>query len=136
MKLEAGMYIRTKCTYFCNQVVIRQINEIDEDDKNSFLIDEYVCDVFGNWQDHLHLEDVEKASFNITDVIVVGDIIEWETTSPYFDGGINEVINYFGKVGVYLVQGDTVRELKDINIKSIVTQEDFENISYRIGDDK
>ena len=74
MKLEEGMYIRTKCNEFCNQVVIRKIVEIDENDTehNSFWIDEYIFDTYGEEQNYLRPNDVESASFNIIDLIEVG----------------------------------------------------------------
>lgn len=44
MKLEVGMYIRTKYNDFCNMVAIRKIDEFDDD--GSFWINDYIVDIY------------------------------------------------------------------------------------------
>ena len=75
MKLKVGMYIRTKLNDFCNMISIRKIEEIDYDDNNKFWIDRYVVDTFGDEQNKLSEEDVDIASFDITDLITKGDYV-------------------------------------------------------------
>ncbi len=76
-------------------------------------------------------EYIVKHSKDITDLIEVGDIIEWEYKElSYY--GINEVINRFGIIGVYGIEYDNVISLKHITIKRILTHEQFENNGYRL----
>ena len=124
MELKEGMYVRTKCNDFCNLVVIRQIVEIDEDD-NKFWIDDYIIDVYGDEQNKLCEEDVEKASFNVIDLIEEGD---------YVNGSEVEKITTFNGmnfVDTYMTQGygwgTCIPENK---IQSIVTKEQFESMKY------
>ena len=75
----------------------------------------------------------DKHSKDITDLIEVGDIIEWEYKElGYY--GINEVINRFGIIGVYGIEYDNVISLKYITIKRILTHEQFEKNVYGIGE--
>lgn len=66
-------------------------------------------------------EDIIKASHNIIDLIEVGDYVNgYEVTSKdQFLG--------FGNHDWYML---------DNEIKSIVTHEQFESMSYKLGDDK
>ena len=72
-----------------------------------------------------------KNSANIIDLIKEGDIIEWELKNRGYYG-INEVINRFGKIGVYATEADCIFELNMLDIKSIVTKEQFEDIKYEV----
>lgn len=75
----------------------------------------------------------DKHSKDITDLIEVGDIIEWEYKElGYY--GINEVINRFGTIGVYGIEYDNVISLKYIAIKRILTHEQYESNCHRIGE--
>lgn len=56
MKINVGDYVRTKCNDFCNMVVIRKVEEIDEED-NKFWIDDYIIDIYGDEQNKLCEED-------------------------------------------------------------------------------
>lgn len=82
---------------------------------------------------YLSTKTILKHSKNIIDLIEVGDIIEWEYEG-FGHYGINEVINRFGTIGVYGIEYDDVIPLKNINIKRILTHEQYENNCYRIGE--
>lgn len=125
MKLKEGMYIKTKLNDFCNTVAIRKIEEIDEDDNNKFWIDDYIMDNFGDEQNKLSEEDVDKASFDITDLIEIGDYVNG---NPVCD--IKQDEN--GKTWVYTDSEYRYGYLKE-EIKSVVTKEMFYLVKYEVG---
>lgn len=132
-KIEKDMFIRTKRNYFCNTVAIRKIDEIDDED-GKFWIDDYVWDTYGDEQNILCEKDVELASFDILDVIKVGDYVNGEKVLctncklEYIDDdsetGVNEVDN-----GLELETGWIYFEHE---VQSIVTKEMFDNITYHL----
>lgn len=124
MKLKEGMYIKTKLNDFCNTVAIRKIEEIDEDDDNKFWIDDYIIDTFGDEQNKLSEEDVDRASFDITDLIEIGD---------YVNGSPVCVIEHDenGKTWVYTDSEYKYGYLKE-EIKSVVTKEMFYLVKYEV----
>ena len=124
MKLKEGMYIMPKLNDFCNTVAIRKIEEIDEDDNNKFWIDDYIMDNFGDEQNKLSEEDVDKASFDITDLIEIGDYVNG---SPVCD--IKQDEN--GKTWVYTDSEYRYGYLKE-EIKSVVTKEMFYLVKYEV----
>lgn len=124
MELKEGMHIRTKLNDFCNMVAIRKIEEIDEDDNNKFWIDDYIMDDFGDEQNKLSEEDVDKASFDITDLIEIGDYVNG---SPVCD--IKQDEN--GKTWVYTDSEYRYGYLKE-EIKSVVTKEMFYLVKYEV----
>lgn len=124
MELKVGMYIKTKLNDFCNMVAIRKIEEIDEDDDNKFWIDDYIMDTFGDEQNKLSEEDVDRASFDITDLIEIGD---------YVNGSPVCVIEHDenGKTWVYTDSEYKYGYLKE-EIKTVVTREEFYLIEYEV----
>ena len=124
MELKVGMYIRTKLNDFCNMVAIRKIEEIDEDDDNKFWIDDYIIDTFGDEQNKLSEEDVDRASFDITDLITIGDYVNG---SPVCD--IKQDDN--GKTWVYTDSEYKYGYSKE-EIKSVVTKEMFDSVKYEV----
>ena len=125
MELKEGMYIRTKLNDFCNMVAIRKIDEIDyEDDYNKFWIDDYIIDTFGDEQNKLSEEDVDKASFDITDLIEIGDYVNGNPVCA-----ITRKDN--GTTWVYTDSNYKYGYLKE-EIKSIVTKEQFDSVKYEV----
>ena len=105
MKLEEGMYVRTKWG-------INQINEYVPQSGQLYLKTD-VC-VKSN---------VIKSSHNIIDLIEVGD---------YVNGGqVREKKEDYIRIsgGNFMFQ-----YLKENEIKSIVTKEQFESMSYKVGE--
>lgn len=136
MKLEVGMYVRTKCgiakitDIICGQDVKFDNDNIFEnnDDKTHHMYD----GISKNDYFFQH-EIVGEPSFNITDLIEVGDVIidkeghkypinyEFETdyNSEYksYEITIDDHITLFLKDGL-----------------SIITKEQFEQMSYKVGE--
>ena len=98
MKLEVGMYVRTingKIWVIASQQAISG-----------------------------HRKDITNASYNIMDLIEVGDYINgMKVTKICFDKDGEKILT----VSCYL-------ELVNKDIKSIVTKEQFEQIAYKVGE--
>lgn len=124
MELKEGMYIRTKLNDFCNMISIRKIEEIDYDDNNKFWIDRYVVDTFGDEQNKLSEEDVDIASFDITDLITKGDYVNGSPVS-FIERHEN------GKTWIYTDSEYKYGYLKE-EIKTVVTREEFYLIEYEV----
>lgn len=124
MKLKEGMYIKTKLNDFCNMVAIRKIEEIDEDDDNKFWIDDYIMDTFGDEQNKLSEEDVDRASFDITDLIEIGDYVNGSPVS-FIERDEN------GKTWIYTDSEYKYGYLKE-EIKTVATREEFYLIEYGV----
>ena len=112
-KLELNMYVRTKWGYICK---IININDFREPSMKYGVEASYLKDIMFIGDD-----DISKASHNIIDIVQVGDYVNgYEVTSKdQFLG--------FGNHDWYML---------DNEIKSIVTKEQFESMSYKVGDDK
>ena len=112
MKLEVGMYVRT-------EKGIGKVTECRKHDKWGYIIKilgQYSCFTHSS---NKELSDVIKASYNIIDLIEVGDYVNgYEVTSKdQFLG--------FGNHDWYMTNDE---------IKSIVTKEQFSAMEYRLGD--
>ena len=124
MKLKEGMYIRTKLNDFCNMVAIRKIDEIDYEDNDKFWIDRYIVDTFGDEQNKLSEEDVDIASFDITDLITKGDYVNGSPVS-FIERHEN------GKTWIYTDSEYKYGYLKE-EIKTVATREEFYLIEYEV----
>lgn len=124
MELREGMYVRTKLNDFCNLVAIRKIIEIDYEDDNKFWVDDYIIDTFGDEQNKLSEEDVDKASDDIINLITKGDYVNG---SPVCD--IKQDEN--GKTWIYTDSEYKYGYSKE-EIKSVVTKEMFYLVKYEV----
>lgn len=120
MELKPNMYVRT------NDGFISNVNNIN--DKN----------IYNN--NFLKLGIIKKSSYDIIDLIEEGDYVNgkivisiYEQDNKYYQYG-KEFITH-DKMIMY---GDmaSVCKLENLQIKSIVTKEQFSSIEYRLGDDK
>ena len=110
MKLEEGMYART-------------LNGIVKIDK---IQDNVMKDTKGN----LHYGDFVKASYNIIDLIEEGDYVNGHKVSKVvIDSSCSYVL--LEEVGSYVDNPDDINEE---DIKTIVTKEQFESMSYKLED--
>ena len=109
MKLEVGMYVRTK---YGDVFILDKIED-------NCLIPRYVyipCIIIE--------EDVIKASHNIIDLIEVGD---------YVNGMRIDDMDIHNK-RLYREMRYDYEIIDEKEIKSIVTKEQFESMSYKVGD--
>ncbi len=112
MKLEVGMYVRTKWGYICKLI---NINDFREPSFKYGVEANYLRDVM-----FIGDEDIAKASHNIIDLIEVGDYVNGERVEEIW----KEVV----------LVGQECRPISFNNIKSIVTSQQFESMSYKRGD--
>lgn len=138
MELREGMYVRTKLNDFCNLVAIRKIIEIDYEDDNKFWVDDYIIDTFGDEQNKLSEEDVDKASDDIINLIERDDLLEIRyliKSNEYQKEVVQVIKNYAGKL--YINSFPRMAFIEDfdkygIEILSIVTKEQFESVKYEV----
>lgn len=130
MKLEVGMYVRKK------NGRIGKIIEVHEIYNNHF---EYLLDIKNsNFDVRCEEKHIYKTSHNIIDLIGVGDILKINNEKY-------EVIydESYEKLGILIPSRKelSIRHsaleyvFKKYNV-SIVTKEQFESMSYKVGDNK
>lgn len=116
MKLEIGMYVRTK-----KGEIFKFVKIENEHYRRTWGSDgETITTVF-------ELKNVAKASHNIIDLIEVGDYV-----NGYYVTTGNQNVG-----SIYIAEIDGLglkKKLYNKDIKSIVTKEQFESMSYRLGD--
>lgn len=137
MKLEVGMYVRTKEGH------IDKIIKIDNKALNGRTIQVKkgeldCCMGYEDFTDLFNPSHYEKASFNIIDLIEVGDYVNGEKVIA-FKKDIPERNIYFNskKCNIftdYSLVEDWYFGIEDKDIKTIVTKEQYKNIEYRIGE--
>lgn len=122
-KLELNMYVRTKWGYICK---IININDFREPSMKYGVEANYLKDVMFIGDD-----DIVKASYNIIDVLEVGDyvngnkVIEIEKNYKFIDGTIRDILWTDTKMQ---------KAIWDETIKSIVTHEQMEQMAYKVGE--
>ncbi len=125
MKFEIGMYVRT------DKVGIKKIYKIDNN-KTKYKYLYKLKNQDGDGCIDLSVlceDDIVKFSYNIIDLISVGDYVNGHLVKAVYLSGVTKYI----KLDNAYENGDGVRTYTE-DIKSIVTKEQFENISYRIGE--
>lgn len=130
MKLEVGMFIRTEYG----------IRKITEDIGWAFDFDQSIINEYGDFEDcfdkkYQHLY-VTKASYNIIDILEVGDYVN-ESIVLGFENKYIEEDDKFVPIGVitencYLDNNKSWIIEKDI--KTIVTKEEFKLMAYKVGE--
>lgn len=100
MELEIGMYVRTK------------------NGKIWPIISQYA--ISG------HRKDIVKSSYNILDLLEVGDIV--------IDGFYGEFITPFEDEEILEHYKSLWKNEKEHHIKEIITHEQIKQISYKVGD--
>ena len=123
MKLEVGQFARLKSGYICK---IININDFREPNMKYGVEASYLRDVMFIGDD-----DVAKASYNIIDILEVGDyvngnkVIEIEKNYKFIDGTIRDILWTDTKMQ---------KAIWDETIKSIVTKEQMEQMAYKVGE--
>ena len=149
MKLEVGMYIRTdkgfiakikefkhhytKGKRLVDGYSVKEVveNYLSLDGNQCRLIESIDYSIPPCYPSDEELDEIKshivKTSYNIIDILEVGDYVN----GYYVEDVLKTFVNV--AVGSNYFQSPTIYE-KDI--KSIVTKEQFESISYKLGDDK
>ena len=128
LELRENMYIRTKDGY---------ISQYKYYDTTNAYMKKLLCIPLNNGT-FANIEDIVKASYNIIDILEVGDYVNGEKViridkDPFIKGQINLwtntiTSNYWGDI--------SLSPIIEKDIKSIVTKEMFSSMEYRLGDDK
>ena len=137
MKLEVGMYVRTK------DGVIGKLKNKNYVGYGYFIIDTLYYnfdEIIDKWTCIINKYDIEKASHNIIDLIEVGDYlngfrvnkIERDKTNTIIKIG-NSTFNVLENEEIYTPSNDNNNGYEKIEkLKSIVTKEQFENMKYSL----
>jgi hypothetical protein len=117
MKLEIGMYVRTKRDGIAKIISL----SIDEEEECCFI-------ELSKRRTGIKEHNITKASFNIIDLIEIGDYVNGKqvikvSTDYIFDYSEEIIIIYFS-------EEDYIYSSYDI--KSIVTKEQFESVQYKV----
>ena len=128
MKLEVGMYVRTKDGEI---IKIKYVEDVYTSDDNIFI----ATVVYFGEGFYVNSDDVKKASHNIIDLIEVGDYVNGKKVRKinchylYFDDDLQEEVDI--NDGLELEDGFIYFESE---IESIVTKEQFEQMQYKVGE--
>lgn len=117
MKLEVGQFARLKSGYICK---IININDFREPNMKYGVEANYLKDVMFIGDD-----DVVKSSYNIIDILEVGDYVNGLKVIDIVENDIY-VSDYYAESYIGIV--------KIKNIKSIVTHEQMEQMAYKVGE--
>lgn len=124
MKLEVGMYVRTKNKTLMPPQVAKIIN-ITKDNgyKNQYYI-EIDKNLIPSYEFHIYQEDIVKASYNMIDILEKGDYVNSLIVTKISEDNETKkkYINLYG----------SLCEWENEDIKSVITKEQMEQISYRI----
>ena len=113
--LSVGMYIRTKDGY------ISQYKYYDTTNMGKLLCIPLSNGTFAN------IEDIVKASYNIIDLLEVGDVV----VTNNLCGEITKIDNENNRIYTTSYDGEYC---SSEDIKEVLTREQFKASSYRIGD--
>ena len=123
MKLEVGMY----CRYnnFQNKIKIAKIKGIQK--ANEVFQYDYIN--FDNDDGELET-NIIKASYNIIDILEVGDYVNGQKV--YYDEELDFLyVQSFDANGEFYQESITKQSFID-NIKSVITHEQMEQMEYKI----
>lgn len=121
-KLEVGMYVRTEWDCICKLI---NINDYREPNMKYGVEANYLKDIA-----FIGKNEIKDASFNIIDVIKPKDIILGRDGKLYQCWKIYKDYVFTYSKNKY---GNTIT-LVDYQIDRILTKEQFESMSYRIGE--
>lgn len=137
LELRKNMYVRTK------DGIIAKVDYIDD---NTIFFDKDLYRTYGdsiNFLEKDNLEKIVKASYNIIDILEVGDYVNGCYVSNK-RASVNEHLGGHPKeIGIikcnaYFNQGNyndcKFEWIEEQDIKSIVTHEQIEQMSYKVGD--
>ena len=123
--MKVGEYVRTEDGY------IGKITDLDKDKWCQF--DNDIYESFGERFNLCYLDNllIHISSPNIIDLIKVGDYVTYEKNNMYWNIP-TRVTGIFDELTLTIVKMVGDEYLKDINITSIVTKEQFESMEYKI----
>lgn len=125
MKLEVGMYVRTKYG------IIEKIEDVLEFDGTDYYLNSFHTAVKVDKENDVagSKGQITRASFNIIDLIEVGDYVNDYKILDMVDvkDSNEKAFTIFQHKGT-----DTIYFYSNEDIKSIVTKEQFESVKYEV----
>ena len=122
-KIEVAEYIRTK------DGIIGKVLEDEDIVEDEVYIDTTFLNDYADETNFVKSEDIKSHSFNIIDLIEEGDYVngnEIALEAPNPDPLCDPIYGYFDRYG------ELVGIIKNEDIKSIVTKEQFKAIEYEV----
>ena len=116
MKLEVGQFARLKSGYICK---IININDFREPNMKYGVEANYLKDIMFIGDD-----DIVKASYNIIDILEVGDYV-----NGYL---VLNVLDFNDNTRILSLERIYDNKITEEDIKSIVTKEQFESMKYSL----
>ena len=133
MKLEVGQFVRFKDKR--GNTYIRNIKEVcnEQPHKSWGAI---IIDKNANNVPYVSLKNIIKASYNIIDILEVGDYVNGLRVEKNKYGELyTSYVYYGGDIGKQCeVYTTWLKELKEDMIYSVVTHEQMEQMAYKVGD--
>lgn len=119
-KINIDMYIRTK------DGIIAKVDYIDD---NTIFFDKDLYRTYGdsiNFLEKDNLEKIVKASYNIINVLEVGDYVNGLIVARISEDNETKkkYINLYG----------SICEWENEDIKSVITHEQIEQMAYKVGE--
>ena len=116
MKLEVGQFVRTKDGY---------ISQYKYYDTTNAYMEKLLCIPLSNGT-FANIEDIVKASYNIIDILEVGDMVNSLIVAEISeDNETNKkYINLYGSLCNW----------ENEDIKSVITHEQMEQMAYKVSD--
>lgn len=120
MKLEVGMYVRTKRGQIGKIITIGKDNVAIEFNRM--------------WQDIIYKENIIKATFNIIDILEEGDYVNGSEVLDFEYKLIkgNDNFTNFAVVTENCYLENTDSWIIEKNIKSVITHEQMEQMAYKV----
>ena len=133
MKLEVGQFARLKSGYICK---IININDFREPNMKYGVEANYLKDVMFIGDD-----DIVKASYNIIDILEVGDYANGYYISKIWEK--DEITHYVNETPIKRKEREIVIQapsyggieiLKNEDIKLVITHEQMEQMAYKVDE--
>ena len=131
-EIQAGEYVRTK------KHGIFKVTELYEVEAKHYILnnDKYETYTIGGGAPRFDIsKDIVRHSFNLIDLIEVGDYVNGEMVVKDKRGNLYCCSTYIGGVGITTIEcyPTYVYEMDKDYIDTIVTHEQFKNIEYKVG---
>lgn len=133
MKLEVGMYVRFKDKRGIEY--IRKITSVNNAYPDKLYAGIYI-DKEANNSNGVSLKNIVKASYNIIDILDVGDYVNGSEILEFENEYIKEDDKFvpFGVITENCFLENTDSWIIEKNIKSVITHEQMEQMAYKVGE--
>ncbi len=116
LELKENMYYRTYSGS------INKITSIKDYNEREYLLNGF----------YINKDTIKKVSYNIIDILEVGDYVNGYKVSAIYNPNGDEIVN----ITLIMEYGyETINTyIDDYSINSIVTKEQFEQMAYKVGE--